>query len=148
MPPLSIEAINRGELLSVYRLEQQCFPQPWPYTAFEHHLDAPAFLVAKANGRVIAYVVGDLVDGFPGPVGHIKDLAVYPDHRRRGIASMLLSRALFLLEEEGAVRAELEVRQNNDGARTLYDAFGFSKRGIRPGYYADGEDAIVMNRPF
>lgn len=146
--PLSIEPASRADLLSVYRIEQACFAQPWPYAAFEHNLDAAAFLLGRVDGRIAGYVVGDLVDQFPGPVGHVKDLAVRPEFRRRGIARHLLSRALFDLEAAGAVRAELEVRRSNDGARELYDEFGFERHGLRSGYYTDGEDAIVMTRPF
>lgn len=146
--PLSIEPAARTDLLTVYRIEQECFPQPWPYAAFEHHLEAEAFLLARQTGTIVGYVVGDLVDGFPGPVGHVKDLAVHPEYRRRGIARRLLARALVDLDDAGAVRAELEVRRSNDAARALYDEFGFERRGLRSGYYTDGEDAIVMTRTF
>lgn len=145
--PLTVEPANRGELLTIYRIEQQCFPQPWPYTAFEHHLDAVAFLVGKRPARIVGYVVGDLVDGFPGSVGHIKDLAVRPAHRREGVGRRLLSRAMFELDDAGAVRAELEVRRGNEAARALYEEFGFERRSTRPEYYSDGEDAIVLSRP-
>jgi ribosomal protein S18 acetylase RimI-like enzyme len=38
----------------------------------------------------------------------------------------------------------LEVRASNRAALGLYAAAGFERRGLRPGYYADGECAVVM----
>jgi ribosomal-protein-alanine N-acetyltransferase len=40
----------------------------------------------------------------------------------------------------------LEVRASNTAAQRLYAGAGFERRGKRRGYYADGEDAIVMGR--
>jgi ribosomal protein S18 acetylase RimI-like enzyme len=44
----------------------------------------------------------------------------------------------------GAVAMFLEVAAGNFPARGLYEAAGFAKAGVRPGYYADGGDAVVL----
>jgi ribosomal-protein-alanine N-acetyltransferase len=44
----------------------------------------------------------------------------------------------------GLDAAWLEVRAGNAAAIALYERFGFTTVGRRPGYYADGEDALVM----
>lgn len=142
-----VRPARTSDLLHVYRLERQCFDQPWPFTAFETHVEAPGFLVAVADGQLVGYVVGALQDSFPGPTGHIKDLAVHPEYRRRGVARQLLSRSLRRLDAAGARRAILEVRESNDAAISLYYSVGFHPSRRREGYYADGEDAIVMSRP-
>ena len=145
-PAVRIKPATSDQLLDIYRLEQHCFEQPWPYPAFQRQLEAEAFLVAMEAGALVGYVVGDLVNGFPGPVGHIKDLAVHPSHRRQGIARRLLQTALRRLAASGAVRAQLEVRESNEGAIALYRSSGFSIDDERPGYYADGETALLMTR--
>ena len=38
----------------------------------------------------------------------------------------------------------LEVRADNPIARALYDSLGFEQIGVRPRYYRDGVDAILM----
>lgn len=134
------------DLLSVYRLERRCFEQPWPFAAFESQIDEPGFLVAIVDGRVAGYVVGSVHEGFPGPQGHIKDLAVHPDYRRQGIARHLLSRSLGRLRDAGAIGVMLEVRPSNEAAIDLYRSAGFERMGHRPGYYQDGEAAVVMRR--
>jgi ribosomal protein S18 acetylase RimI-like enzyme len=47
------------------------------------------------------------------------------------------------LDREG-VAATLEVRAGNDGALAFYRRFGFGQDGVRPGYYQDGADAVIM----
>lgn len=142
----TIRPARPADLLDVHHIERRCFPQPWPFEAFHRHLDAPAFLVATVDATTIGYVVGDIGPGFPGPVGHIKDLAIHPDHRRQGIASQLLERALGRLADAGAVRVTLEVRASNEPAIALYRTAGFEPWRRRPGYYEDGEAAVVMAR--
>ena len=39
----------------------------------------------------------------------------------------------------------LEVRESNEGARKLYDSYGFKKEALRRRYYRNPtEDAIIM----
>jgi ribosomal-protein-alanine N-acetyltransferase len=134
----------RADLLSVFRIEKRSFGQPWPYAAFEGFLDSPGFLIAELDGSVVGYVVGDTVDAYGAPIGHIKDLAVAPDHRRAGIGRTLLSRGLVALASAGVDRVKLEVRRTNGAAQSLYAEFGFESHHVIPGYYDDGEDAFVM----
>ena len=47
----------------------------------------------------------------------------------------------------GASRCSLEVRAGNVGAQELYSALGFRSLGVRPRYYSDGEDAVIMEGP-
>ncbi len=144
--PIGIREAEHADLLSVYRLEQRCFPSPWPYQAFLSHLDATAFLLATVNGSLAGYVVADTYSGFAGTRGHVKDLAVGPEHRRRGVATRLLEAALSRLRASGARRVSLEVRRDNAPARALYETFEFTEERIEDGYYEDGTDAVVMAR--
>lgn len=141
-----VRHVRPPDLLPVYRLEQRCFSEPWSFEAFQTHVEAPGFLVAEIGSGLVGFVVGTLERGFPGPTGHIKDLAVHPDHRRQGLGRELLVASLRRLERAGAVRATLEVRQSNEAALALYRDLGFAPSRERPGYYADGEMAVVMTR--
>lgn len=69
---------------------------------------------------------------FPGfttfraaPLLNIHDLAVRPDYRRRGIARRLLEHIEKKACETGCRRITLEVREDNQTARQLYESFGF-----------------------
>ena len=145
-PDVVVREASRADLLSVFRIEKWSFPQPWPYAAFERFLGEPAFLVAERDGSVVGYVVADSVSNRGTEVGHVKDIAVHPEHRGEGIGSTLLTRALAVLGANGIDRVKLEVRAENDEALRLYRRFGFEPHRVVPAYYDDGEDAYVMVR--
>jgi len=140
---VAIRPATRADLLEIHRIEKASFAQPWPYHAFEGFLSEPGFLVAF-DGTVLGYVVSDTVPNHGRPIGHIKDLAVRPERRGEGIGTRLLDRSLDVLGAEGARRVKLEVRESNDRARSLYRRFGFEHSHAVPGYYDDGEDALVL----
>ncbi|MDF9745018.1 ribosomal protein S18-alanine N-acetyltransferase [Natrinema salsiterrestre] len=141
-----IRSAERADLLAVVRIENASFSQPWPYDAFERFLGEPGFLVAEADGRIAGYVVADVTRQIGRALGHVKDIAVHPDHRGDGVGSTLLSRSLAVLAAHGAETVKLEVRRSNDGAKRLYREFGFDPLRRVPEYYGNGEDAIVMIR--
>ncbi len=124
-------------------METDAFPQPWPFGAFEQYLGEPGFLVATEDG-VCGYVVGDTVKKPGGRVGHVKNLAVHPEQRGRGIGTSLLDRAMAILRGQGVGPIKLEVRRGNEGARELYRSQGFEHRATVNGYYDDGEDALLL----
>jgi ribosomal-protein-alanine N-acetyltransferase len=154
---VSIRRATRADLLEVFRIEQAAFPEPWPFAAFERYLDVPGFLVAVdesraggtesgvVDGGVVGYVVATPIPNHGRALGHVKDIAVHPEHRGRGVGSSLLDAALSVLSGE-ASSVKLEVRPSNDAARSLYDEFGFEVLKAVPSYYADGEDALVLVR--
>lgn len=144
----SIRPAERVDLLAIVRIENASFAQPWPYDAFERFLGEPAFLVATGLADdVMGYVVADVTRNYGRNLGHIKDIAVHPDHRGVGVGSALLSNVLAVLGARGAHSVKLEVRESNDGAKRLYRKFGFESLRRVAGYY-DDEDAIVMLRKF
>jgi ribosomal protein S18 acetylase RimI-like enzyme len=57
----------------------------------------------------------------------ISNLAVHPDHRRKGIAHRLMMQALELARTKGAPRVSLEVRAGNVPAQKLYEKLQFRK---------------------
>ena len=150
---VTVRPADRADLLDVLRIERESFAEPWPYSAFESLLDAPAFLVAVGDpgagerdegAPILGYVVGDVTPNHGRDIGHIKDLAVRPDARGVGIGRRLLREALLELSLSGAAVAKLEVRAGNDAARSLYRAEGFEPTRRVPRYYGDGEDALLL----
>jgi ribosomal-protein-alanine N-acetyltransferase len=152
-----VRQATRADLLEVFRIEQQSFPQPWPFAAFERFLGQPGFLVVceapttagdapTDPGEVVGYVVSDTVPNHGRPLGHVKDLAVRPDARGQGLGSLLLERAVGVMASVDASSVKLEVRESNDPAVGLYRSHGFVHRRTVPRYYDDGEAALIMVR--
>lgn len=141
---LTVRQAVRADLLSVYRIEKQSFPNPWPFSAFERFLDEPGFLVAIDDDLIVGYVVADVIPNHGRPVGHIKDLAVRPNHREQGVGATLMARALMVLAQSNVSSVKLEVRRDNEAARALYREFGFEPVHVVSDYYENGEDAVVL----
>lgn len=96
------------------------------------------------DGDVLAgYCGGWIVDGDV----QILKIATEPAYRRRGVARQLLSLVASDARDLGASTCSLEVRLSNEGAQAFYQAAGFSRVGVRPGYYPDREDAVIMAGP-
>ena len=99
---------------------------------------------AAYEGEALAgYAGGWIVDGQV----QIRKVGVDPAMRRRGIARELLAHVAADARDLGASRCSLEVRAGNVGAQELYAALGFRSLGVRPRYYSDGEDAVIMEGP-
>jgi len=101
------------------------------------------YIGAFTNGLLIGYVGSWKI----GEEAHLTNLAVHPDHRRRGIAKALLEKLMDWARNAGVVSMTLEVRESNEIARNLYRSMGFFDAGRRRRYYSDnGEDAVIMWR--
>ena len=139
-----VRRLTYADLPQVIAIERRAFPTPWSLAMFVLELSKPSgiCLAAIHAGRLTGYLVCSRYD----TVWHVMNVSVDPDHRRKGIASTLLT-ALFERVPDPAAQFTLEVRESNRGAIALYDAFGFRSAGVRRRYYQDnGEDARIMWR--
>ena len=127
------------------RLHAAAFGQdrPWSADEFAALLDGPGVvLLGDRHAMLLGRITLDEAE--------ILTLATHPDHQRQGRAASLL--AAFHLEAagRGALRAFLEVAEDNQPARALYDAQGYAVAGRRPAYYlrpgAPPAAALVMAR--
>jgi RimJ/RimL family protein N-acetyltransferase len=80
---------------------------------------------------------------------HVADLGlmVALAHRRRGVGTALLDRAVAWAREAGIEKLELHVFPHNEPAILLYEGFGFEREGLRRNHYrrAGGlVDALLM----
>jgi len=142
-PRVSIEEMKPDDLDEVMAIERLCFPTPWPRQVFEMELKSKRSFkrVIKIGNVVAGYIVAWTIYA----EGHILNIAVHPNFRRRGFGESLMRCCLDYFLKRGIRYATLEVRRSNMGAIRLYEKLGFRSVGIRRGYYSDtGEDAIVM----
>jgi ribosomal-protein-alanine N-acetyltransferase len=77
--------------------------------------------------------------------GDIRNVAVSPGHRGKGIGQLLVEKVLSECTAREASLVRLEVRASNSVAVTLYKKLGFTETGLRKKYYENGEDAILMD---
>lgn len=144
-PTVVIRAMTADDIPVVCEIECQVFSDPWPKSAFRQSLTVASRvnLVLYADGELVGYIMVQCV----ADEVQIHNIAVHPQHRRRGFAAMLLTRA----EEEGAQRgalcAVLDVRSQNSAALGLYQSFGYRMIGRRKNYYRRPvDDALILFR--
>jgi ribosomal-protein-alanine N-acetyltransferase len=75
---------------------------------------------------------------------HVLGIAVDVAQRRMGLGLALMAEAQAYARRCSIRLLLLEVRRSNRAAIRLYRRLRYSAMGIRPGYYADGEDALEM----
>jgi ribosomal-protein-alanine N-acetyltransferase len=138
---------EEGDIDQIIAIERDSFPTPWSANIFRSEIVSPIsrLLVAMVSRERRGRVAGYLVYWQAADEIHLHNIAVRRDLRRQGIASRLLGEAARFSRLKGARWLTLEVRRSNSIAQRFYEKFGFSVRGIRPGYYTDtGEDALIM----
>jgi ribosomal-protein-alanine N-acetyltransferase len=138
---LSVRELAYADLPLIISIERRSFRSPWSVGMFALEMSKvdTIGLAAVENDRVVGYLVLSRFDR----AWHLMNVAVAPEHRRRGIASLLITDALKQIEEDEPVT--LEVRPTNRSAIELYVGLGFRSYGLRRGYYPDnGEDALIM----
>jgi GNAT superfamily N-acetyltransferase len=69
----------------------------------------------------------------------IANVAVRPDHRRRGIARSLTARAMEHARRKGSEAVWLHVRAENTGAVQLYRSLGFQERARRSTWHSTAD---------
>ncbi len=128
----------------IAEMEKVCFPEePWSremVAAEFSGLNPTRYYAAEENGELIAYAGIWIIP----PEGYITNVAVHPDCRRKGTGSRVLQKLIEEASSEGVTDVTLEVRVSNAPAIALYKSFGFEETGIRPKYYQDHEDALIM----
>jgi ribosomal-protein-alanine N-acetyltransferase len=125
----------------ILKIEELCFSDhPWDLEALARYECTVALVSESVAGFLISRTLTP--DGMHLAEHEILNLAVHPDHRRRGVATALLNHALARGGEHF-----LEVRESNSTARKLYTSLHFMEIGRRESYYSNPrESAIVMKR--
>ena len=147
MTTIELRRLGLGDLRAIEEIERLSYPTPWSRSMFAGELAKPSSICLGAfdadgdEGRLCGYlIVSRYVDAW-----HVMNVAVHPEHRARGIATMLLERLFELTANDARRGYTLEVRVSNATAIGLYERLGFDGRGVRRGYYTDNrEDALIM----
>ena len=129
-----------GDLPVLIALESELFGvDAWSERALREEIEGPGrrFVVADdLSGYAVTMSAGDIVD--------LLRIGVRPSARRGGLATQLLD--AVLADTDHASRMLLEVSVANAEALGFYVARQFSVIDVRPHYYRDGSEALVMCR--
>lgn len=142
---MTVERMNATHVPQIAQLEKLCFSDPWSEQSIASELEnrLSDWFVALEDGQVVGYVGSQtVIDG-----SDMMNIAVHPDHRRRGIAQALVEALETCLRNRGSKMLLLEVRDSNAPAITLYEKLGFLQVGLRKNYYRNPkEDARILRK--
>ncbi len=153
-----IRRMTPEDLPGVLTVERACFTEPWseasyraallqPYTTY-YVAEAVVADLVPAEGTQSLTAAGSRIIATCGLYnlageGELTNVAVLPGWRGLGISRRLLER-LFEESEDEIGDYTLEVRAGNLPAIRLYESFGFTAEGRRPGFYDQPrEDALI-----
>ncbi len=141
-----IRDMGPEDVAAVARLESLSYTFPWSEGIFRDCLRAGYYCcLAELDGEVIGYGIMSVGAG----EAHVLNLCVAERHRCKGLGASLLEHLMEFAAASGAEDIFLEVRPSNTPALHLYRTHGFTRIGIRRGYYqaVNGrEDAVVLRR--
>ena len=142
---MNIVSMDISHVHAIAALEEQLFSAPWDEASVRGELinELSLWLVAEEDGCVLGYIGSQTVLG----ESDMLNLAVHPDHRRKGIGRMLTQALCDSLWQKGSQCITLEVRASNNPAKSLYESMGFVSVGRRPRYYSrPTEDADILRK--
>lgn len=124
------------------------FARGWSEQEFEDMLSERNTLVHRL--RLGRRIIGFIVSRIGADEAEILSIAIDPGYRGRRLSRELLRTHLRHLAGRGVRTVFLEVEENNQPARRLYDYSGFNVVGRRERYYRqpDGQqlNALLMRR--
>lgn len=160
------------DIEQISRMESEFFSTPWSEASIGHYAEAgnTIFVVARNDEPYVSdamhmpMVSGDAANichghreeelprrvvGYAAVLcaadeGNLVSIGVEEDCREMGIATELLDIAYEMALERGVTSINLEVRESNEPAITMYEKEGFVKVGKRPNFYRNPtEDALL-----
>lgn len=144
---VSLRDMTETDVPAVEALERRLFPvDAWPLQMFFDELSQPEtrrYVVGQVEGQIVAYAGLMCIE----PIADVQTIAVVPEFEGKGIGSAILTELIEEARRRHAADVLLEVRADNPRAQQLYLRFGFEQIHVRPRYYRDGTDALIMRLP-
>jgi ribosomal-protein-alanine N-acetyltransferase len=144
----AVEPAGLRDAPALAQIHGASFHCGWGESEFDSMLTERNTLVHRL--RMGRKVVGFAVSRMAADEAEILSIAVAESHRGRGLSHTLLLTHLGHLAGRGVRTVFLEVEENNQPARRLYERAGFTVVGRRERYYRqDGGEplnALLMRR--
>ena len=144
----AIEPATLRDAPRLAELHGASFHRGWDESEFEFMLSERNTLVHRL--RIGRKIIGFAISRMAADEAEILSIAIAAGHRGRGLSRNLVLTHLGHLAGRGVRTVFLEVEENNQPARRLYERVGFAITGVRERYYQQpgGEqlNALIMRR--
>jgi len=138
-----VAPMRAKDLSMVLAIEEAVFPEPWSRRLFADELaqqTSRAYRAAWIGRRIVGFAGQMFIDD----ESHVNNIAVDPGWHGRRLGAVLLLDLVRTALAHGTRHLTLEVRVGNEPALALYARFGLAPVGVRPNYYPEGGDALIM----
>lgn len=140
-----VRPLTNKQLKEVWKLNQRCFTngENYPKTTLNYLLSAPntlSYRTVTPTDEMVGFIFVTVQDG----TAHLTTIGIAPEHRRRGLAQMLINHVESALRQREINMICLEVRVNNFSAQKLYRQLDFAVMQRLNAYYNNGEDGFLM----
>ena len=147
LPGVRIREYRPSDFGALCAIDRQCFSESIAYSPEEMALGLAqrgAFaLVAEKDGRIGGFA---LFCRERRQLGHVVTIDILPEYRRSGWGRELMERGEQRLRDQNVSRLVLEVDVRNEAAIRFYERLGFASLRRLSAYYADGADALLMEK--
>jgi len=149
MANLIFRVMEKTDLESVVRIEQDCQSHPWSILQFQEGIKAGHqcwVAIKEFEGSEI--LVGFVIVSTVLDECSLLNISVRPAYQRQGIGRQLLEYVIERARSNDVVKIFLEVRAANASAIALYETSGFRQIAIRRDYYpayTGREDGLVYS---
>ena len=142
---LTIIQLGIKHLNDCFDLDQKVFNGLWTKSQRKRELTDPKRIclgIIEGEKRLLgicsAWLILDEL--------HITYIAVHPVHQRKGLGRFLLSVLIKRSKSLKTNHIHLEVKDNNEPAKTFYQSMGFRIVSKRSNFYKDGTDALILKK--
>lgn len=146
MTGYELSTIEETDIGAMARIHALSFDDAWTGAMIRRILTMPGAFGIVARRRRQWSVAGFALLRQAADECEVLSLAVSPDIRGDGVGGFLFDGAIEQASVAGATKLFLEVAEDNDVARHLYDSRGLIPVGRRPDYYTrkDGTKAAAV----
>ena len=141
---IEIQKMKQEHLEQIQDILLTDFDEFWNAGVLKNELENPlsVYIVALNQGEVVGYA------GLwqPDDEGHVTNIVTKKDKRGNNIGTLMLEEIINIAKNKNMKSITLEVNVNNNIAINLYKKYGFKEVGIRPKYYNNTDDAIIMTK--
>lgn len=129
---VKVRAMTQLDIARIMDIERDTYPFPWSEGIFRDCVRVGYLCrVIEMRGEVRGYAIMS----FGADEAHLLNICVHRELREQGVGRKLLQYLLDYARKVGMHDAFLEVRPSNPAAIHLYESIGFTKVGVRKGYY-------------
>ena len=142
---LHIEPARAGDEKNLAKLHEEGFFRGWSAGDFHSYLrsaETPIYVACDAKHKIAAFSMLRINDD----ECELMTIVVGKKFQSKGISKSLMQAMFDDLLMSPVTKMFLEVDEDNQPARKLYERFGFSQIGERRGYYPrpDGKTATAL----